>query len=266
MKYSVKENKGIKWLVFERLDKYKEFVHFITIKNEQESDSFNLGFKDNFLTERVIENRKKLASALNINVENFIFSQQIHSNNIKIISDKDKGKGVYDFKDSIKENDGYFLKEKSCCPIILTADCASVIFYEPKHNLACLVHCGWKGLIRGILNNAKKIFNDFNVSLKNILVGIGPSVKYCCYKIDYNLINLFKENLNVFNKEWFRFKNSIYFDLQLAIKDLLIYEGFNSSNIDLIELCTICNSKLFFSYRREKENAGRIATGIMLIP
>jgi len=54
-------------------------------------------------------------------------------------------------------------------------------------------------------------------------------------------------------------------DLWMANKWLVMETGLEEKNIEIAEICTICNNELFHSARFHKGDAGRMATGIMML-
>ena len=61
--------------------------------------TMNLGFGRNDLPENVVKNHEIIANAIGFNPENIVASKQTHTTNVKIVSKKDCGKGIYRERD-----------------------------------------------------------------------------------------------------------------------------------------------------------------------
>jgi len=88
---------------------------------------------------------------------------------------------------------------------------------------------------------------------KNIFAFIGPSAGVCCYEVGDNVASRFEEKYIVH-----RNNNTLYLDLKLFNKDLMLINGIDECRIEISDYCTICNPDLFHSYRREGNNSGRM--------
>ena len=115
-----------------------------------------------------------------------------------------------------------------------------VFMCSKEGKVICLVHAGWRGLSKGIIPQAVKIFeNRFRVNPANITALIGPHIQKCCYRVGEEL------------KEEFGLKKSVtHFNLAREaarqLKKLGIKKILTSKH------CSCHENKLFFSYRRDK--------------
>lgn len=173
-----------------------------------------------------------------LSIDKVIFPNQIHSNKIIWI---EKSKDL--------KCDGILTKEKNCFVGVKTADCVPLIIWNK--DFVGALHCGWRGLSRGILENLLKILKKKNIYLKSCKYFLGPSIGKCCYEVKEDVGNLFA-----------KFYINGKLDLKGFILNFLRENEVLKENIEINELCTFCNKSLP-SYRREKSK-GRILTGIYL--
>ena len=82
---------------------------------------------------------------------------------------------------------------------------------------------------------------------------LGPAIGHCCFVIEEDIAHLFKPKL-LLKKNSKKFS----YDLKNAVIDDLILLGVENKKIINDDQCTFCNSKSFFSYRRQKDSAGRM--------
>jgi len=253
---------------FENLSRFKEIQHFISTRvggcSSSPYESLNLGFRVGDKPEKVLKNRERLALALRIPLENFTFANQVHGDNVKIVTKELKGRGSLDYGDAIEETDAMITNVPGICLTILVADCVPILFFDYKKKAIGVAHAGWRGTILGIAKRTIEMLEKaFGCSPSTIYVGIGPSIGPCCYDVGLDVALQFK---NIYDRK-ICFKgsnNKIYCNLWEANRMQLIEAGVPEENIEIAKICTSCNSRYFFSERKEKGKTGRFGAGIML--
>ncbi|MEK6646954.1 MAG: peptidoglycan editing factor PgeF [Candidatus Firestonebacteria bacterium] len=211
-----------------------------------------------------IKNRKLIADAMGFGIDKLVTCQQTHSNKVAVIRKKDVGKGNLKYSTAIADTDGLITNLKNIPIAISIADCLPIFLVDPVNKSIGIVHAGWRGTFKKIAEIAiLKMKTVFNSSPENLKVALGPSIGSCCYEIDLKLtdkfLKAFKKNSyeNPFN--WTKiFKKSAILDIKELNRRQLIKVGVLPENILVNPDCTKCNSDLFFSYRRDKNNAGRM--------
>lgn len=225
-----------------------------------------MGFTENDSKDNVIKNRQLFCESFGIELENMIFSRQKHTGNIIYVSRSEKSRGLYDKSTAILNNDGYVFTEKNICPVVLTADCASVFLYEYKKKIASILHCGWRGIINDIIKNSIKLIENLGGDRNNICVAISPAASRCCYEIGNDVFKLSYEKFDKNIDKFIEIRNEKYFlDIPDTIIQYLLKEKITENNIQKASICTICNPELFFSARASNGNTGRMASGILII-
>jgi len=183
-------------------------------------------------------------SKLGILESHLAIPKQIHSSNICLV---DKP-GIYENCDAlVTDKDGIFLT-------VSVADCAPVYVYDPVGKVIALVHCGWKGARDKIVEKTINLMGDkFKSDPKNLVAYIGPCASVCCYEVD-------AEFDRFFDVRFLRFKKNgkYHFDLKGEIYSQLLKSGLDFKNIGISRHCTICESDLLHSYRRDGEKSGRM--------
>jgi YfiH family protein len=132
------------------------------------------------------------------------------------------------------------------------ADCQCILLYDPEKKVIANIHSGWKGSIRNIIGiTIDKMIDVFACNPCNINAGISPSLGLCCAEF----INYERE----IPIDLWKYKNEIsHFDFWSLSYDQLISAGLLAENIYISKICTKCNSKIFYSYRRS-QRTGRFA-------
>ena len=149
----------------------------------------------------------------------------------------------------------------TCLPgqglMIKLADCQSILLYDPVHRAIANIHCGWRGNVNNVIGEAvQQMKTTYQTDPARLLAGVGPSLGPCCAQF----INYRTE---IPAKYWTYQTRSNYFDLWRLSRDQLTAAGVREDHIQMAGICTSCQTRDFFSYRREKIT-GRFATVIAL--
>ncbi len=185
-------------------------------------------------------NRKKIFNECGIDFDNVVSVELNHTKTVYAVENP------FDTKDKI--GDGLISNNRRLTLSVTVADCMPIYFYDSVTECFGIVHSGWKGT--GIIENAiKKAKEIYNAKPENIKVILGPHIKNCCYEIDANRSEYFKE---IFCHECVTeiTKNKFMLSLEKANIAVLKRSGIKEENIICSADCTCCNTNLG-SFRRE---------------
>jgi YfiH family protein len=226
--------------------------------------SLNLGVHVNDDVNSVISNREKALSELGFTLNNLVAMEQVHSDNLQVVTYLDGGRGAFTWDDAIEKTDGLICKDKNLVLMAVVADCAVAVFYDPEKEVIGISHCGWRGTVKGLaVKVIKKMEKSFNCNASHIRAGISPCIDLCCYEVGEDVFSDFCNNFGTSGKTFFQERNGkLYLDLKKAIRFQLIEAGIKEEHLEISELCTSCRNDLFFSHRAEKGKTGR--TGVFI--
>ncbi len=222
-------------------------------------NTLNLSFQVGDEQKAVVNNRKKLAEALELSIGNFITLHQMHSSQI--------------LKVSLKEANS-FLSEKVTAkgdalitsdPVALTlfyADCLPIFLIEPQRKVAGLIHAGWRGLKEQIAKKTvEEMVMEFGILPENLFAWLGPSIDHCCYQVSSDFLDYFQANPESVKKT---IDGRVFLNLKSIGYAQLRESGVKKENIKTVPYCTSCQKDFFFSYRRENGETGRQAAILVL--
>jgi YfiH family protein len=268
-----KRHRLISIVHFENLLGFEEIEHFVSTRaggvSEFPYHSLNLGLHVGDDPDNVLKNRRRLSEALGIPLDQFTIAMQVHSGNVKIISDELRGSGSTDHENAIEDTDAMITDTPGICLIVLVADCVPMLFFDPLNKVIGVAHAGWRGTLQSIgINTVTSMKEAFGSSPANIMVGIGPSIGPCCYRVGPEVISQVKSVCKggsdyIVNESK---GGAGHLDLWKANLEGLLHAGIKRKNIEIAERCTCHEPDLFFSYRQQKGDTGRFAAGIMLCP
>ncbi|MDD2901943.1 MAG: polyphenol oxidase family protein, partial [Syntrophales bacterium] len=130
--------------------------------------------------------------------------------------------------------------------LIKQADCQAVMLYDPVHRVAANVHCGWRGQVAGILQEAvTRLGENYGCRPQDLVAALGPSLGPCCAEFRH-----YREEVPP--EFWPYQVKPTYFDLWTLSRDQLLAAGLQPEKIDIAGICTRCRGDEFFSYRRDR--------------
>jgi len=207
-------------------------------------DSFNIADHVADNSERVFDNRKKLVNYFDLPSEPR-YLNQIHSD--KCLS----------FGSSECEGDALYTNRKNEVCAILTADCLPIFITDTLGQEVAVIHAGWKGLLRGIIEQTMKSFDS-----KNLVAHFGPAISQDSFQVGEDVIDQYISKDNNFQSSFKTISGKHYLDLYSAAK--LVLNNFDIYKISGGNECTFKQQNEYFSYRRDGKNSGRMANLIWI--
>lgn len=222
---------------------------FFTLKNadkintEETIPGLDLGFNTNSVTGITEKNRNLLFKELNLDPDWVAFGNQVHGTRIQFVT----AGGVY------PETDGLVTNVPGLALAIQVADCAVVLLADPEAKIIGAVHAGWRGAAGNIVLEAVKIMSRNGSELQNVKAYISPCISLSHFEVGEEIAEQFPDEFidrGSYKKP--------HVDLKRFLNHQLLEAGIKPTFIEVDEGCTIDESERFYSYRREKENAGRM--------
>lgn len=211
-------------------------------------------------TSKSLENRKIFLQNLGIDYHDLVCAKQIHKSNIGYAEEKDRGKGAIIYGDALDDTDALITNKKNVPLAVFSADCLSVFIFDPKTPALGLIHAGWQGSKENITYKTVKLMQEkFNLKPEELYVAFGPAIRDCCYVVG-------EEFRGYFPKDLIKRNSRYYLDLVGINKRQLLDLRIKQENIFDAGICTHCQSKEFFSYRKEGSSCGRIMSVAIFQP
>ena len=245
-------------LHFKYLEKFTTISHAIFTRkgglSKEPYLSLNTSFSVGDNPEQVEGNRQIIKEKMA--APELVFCRQDHGIEVQIVpvslcvQDK-KEDNAPSIADALVTNvPGKFL-------VIQVADCQPVLVYDPERNIVANIHSGWRGNIHNIIGQTIRVMQEkFDSSAKDLLAGIGPSLGPCCAE--------FVNYKNEIPRVYWKYKTmNNHFDFWAISRDQLIEAGLERQFIFSSNICTRCQTDLFYSYRGERRT-GRFAAVIGL--
>lgn len=233
--------------------------------SSQPYQSLNMGLHVGDQKASVIANRRELLQAFASDLEQMVCCQQVHSANVILVGPETAGRGAGDLASALPDFDAMVCHTPDLILAAFYADCFPVFMFDPVQRAAAIAHSGWKGTMGRIARaTLDKMERACGSNPEDIEVFIGPGIDSCCFNISAELAERVQQEFSLFNDIIYTKPNRLTWSLKNTIRQTLIEAGCRAVNITSCDLCTCCHPELFYSYRRENGNTGRMGAFIGL--
>lgn len=229
--------------------------------------SMNLSFDRGDDPAAVLENFRRIGSAIGVKCEDMVLAKQTHTTNIRVVTEEDRGKGVLKERD-YTDVDGLVTNIPGICLVTSYADCVPLFFVDPVRRVIGLSHSGWRGTVGKIGKRTVETMREvYGCRPEDILAAVGPSVCMDCYEVSKDVADKFREAFEErFWPELFYEKPDGKYQLNLWKANELIFReaGIVPEHIAVTNLCTHCNSRMLYSHRTAGDKRGNLCAFLAL--
>jgi polyphenol oxidase len=249
--------------------------------------SLNLGFTKEDARVNVENNRKRLLLALGAATAGkpwpLIANRQVHSDMIHVVR-----------KPALEPlaGDGLITNLPGIAIAILTADCLPVLLVDKTNKVVGAFHAGWRGTVQRIVEKGVGMMRrEYGSRPQDIFAAIGPGIGKCCYAVGDDVLHEFESQFAYAGELFHEVKDSdpvrekypllfmnqrppghgdlcikLHLDLAEANRRQLRTAGVPEKQITVLEECTACDTRKFFSHRADRGRTGRMMAVIGIAP
>ncbi len=239
-------------------------AYFSTSQGGSSSGNFcslNLALHVDDDAQCVLNSRELYSEYLGVDLSNFVFANQTHSNNFYEVTKNDIGSGIEDFSEGIYNTDALYTFENNIVLNTFHADCTPVFFKSTKDNLIGVIHAGWQGTTKEItFATLKHVIDTHDILPENIEVVIGPSIGMSNFEVEYDVISKIKEMNNINIDGTYINKNENKFLVNVKELNLRQVTANGIDSVLVSDIDTFVEENLY-SYRRNNIT-GRMCASI----
>ena len=264
-----KKQDGVEYLIFPGLEETGVAEHLFSTRlggvSKEHLSSMNLSFSRGDKEEYVRENYRRIAKILNCDIGDFVFSHQTHTTNVRIVTERDRGKGIVKELD-YQDVDGLVTNVPGLVLSTFYADCVPVFLIEPINRVIGLCHSGWRGTVGRISEKTIEKMELLGARREEIRTAVGPSICQSCYEVSEDVAEAFSQEFASHQQEILLEKGGGKYLLNLwkANELVLTDAGIVREHIEVTGLCTCCNPEYLFSHRASKGMRGNMGAFLML--
>lgn len=256
---------GIEYLQFRRLLQYQDKINHaysLGIDKDYRTAKVNKENLEPQKYESAIKSYKALCENIGSNYQNIIKTNQEHTAEVKIVSEKIKIQELDINLKQYNKTDGLITKEKKKILATTNADCILLLFYDPIKNVIANIHSGWKGTLQRIaVKTVEKMIKEMKCNPQDIICCICPSIRKCHFEVEEEVKNKFEKEFKDLEPQqnWIeetKKGEKWNIDTVYINQELLKRQGLKTENIIDSNLCSMCHHDQIHSYRAEKEGYG----------
>lgn len=222
-------------------------------------DGFNLSFNTSDNPDAVAANRQQLIDDLALPSQPF-YLRQTHST-ICIPTQKIDLK-TREIPQTI-EADASFTSEINTVACVLTADCLPILVCSQQGDEVVAIHAGWKGLLDGVVESSLACLKT---PIDQLLIWMGPAISQLGFEVEPQIMQEFCAKHPKAKSAFIPSKNPdrVMGDLYEVTRIRLAALGISPNQIYGGDYCTYTQADLFYSFRRDKDLSGRMASLIWI--
>jgi|LSQX01.3.fsa_nt_gb YfiH family protein len=184
--------------------------------------------------------------------------RQVHSNRVCVV---ELPPGAWD----PPEGDALAAAHPGAALGVRSADCFPVLVADPVAGAVAAVHSGWRGTLAGIAaETVGALGRAFGSRPGDLHVAVGPGIRSCCFEVGPEVVDAFAAGYPGTARPAPGRPGKFLLDLPRVLEAQLEAAGVARGRRYDSGLCTFCNPRDFFSYRREGAAAGRMMSVIAL--
>ena len=238
--------------------------------------TMNLSFTRGDDKSAVEENYRRLAEAMEVDYENFVFTDQTHTVNVRKVSMADAGKGLVRERD-YQDVDGLITNEPGLVLSTFFADCVPLYFVDPVHWAIGMSHSGWRGTVARMGRvTLEAMQREYGTKPEDVICAIGPSICQDCYEVSWDVAEEFAKQFSGHEQEILmespkneaiqeQADKKYQLNLWRANEIVLLEAGVKEEHIAVTDICTCCNPDVLFSHRASHGKRGNLGGFLCLI-
>jgi YfiH family protein len=190
---------------------------------------------------------RRFAADLGVPAIPIVRATQVHGNRVVVVEESPAASETVD----AGRCDAIVTPLSGVALVVQTADCVPLLLASDRAIGA--VHAGWRGADVGVVAAAVEAFLSLTADRSSARAWLGPSIGACCYEVGPEVASRFPEEFARASGE-----GKSLLDLAGVVRRQLEDARAPLKNITAHEGCTKCGGERFASYRRDRENAGRM--------
>jgi polyphenol oxidase len=221
--------------------------------------ALNLAGFDDDSSENIYENRRRFLKLFD-GEWSLAAGWQVHGTDVRVMRDPSDARGPEGARGETEYCDALVTDAPHVLVGVKTADCVPILLGDARSRAVAAIHAGWRGTLAQIVaKTIERMREQYGTRAVDIRAAIGPAARACCYEVGTEVIEAFRESFAQAEELLTQTRaGHALIDLQRANRQQLIAAGVLRDRIHVAPLCTMCRTDLFFSYRREKSQQGRV--------
>ena len=151
-----------------------------------ESLNLSLGVGDD--ADRVVENRRRAAAAVGLELDDVVYADQVHGRDVAVVTADDRGRGTRTIDDA-PAADALVTAAPDLGLAVMVGDCVPLVLYDPDAHVVAAVHAGWRGTVARVTDGALDAMAGLGAEPGRVLAGIGPAIAADRYQVGLEVVD-----------------------------------------------------------------------------
>jgi hypothetical protein len=199
------------------------------------------------------------AEALDIDPARLYTATQVHGRDVIVVQ------GTEDRNDVLRQRaDALATASAAVGCGIKIADCVPILVADRTSGAVAAIHSGWQGTEMNVVGAALISLRKLLGAPGDLVAAIGPHIEVCCFEVGDDVAARLRScaiGADVVDRGR---GPRPHIDLRKIVRGQLHSQGLPDASIDDVGGCTKCDGARFFSYRRDRENSGRLLAAIVV--
>jgi YfiH family protein len=218
--------------------------------------SLNFGTSDERAS--VHENLARAARALGVAPERVHYLSQVHGTGACVVD------ASSDRELTLRTEGDITL---STSPLVAcgvrSADCVTVLVGCRRTGAVAAIHSGWRGTAANVAAHGVEALRELIGGPPDAVAAIGPHIERCCFEVDEDVAAELSGCSSLGARAIERADGRARVDLRAIVRAQLEAAGVSGAAIDDVHGCTVCDAERFYSFRRDKDESGRMLAAIV---
>lgn len=203
------------------------------------------------------ENYRRFFAVLGLDETRAVLSHQTHTANIRCVTEADAGKGLIRPRD-YADVDALITDVPHLSLTVFSADCGTILLFDPVHRVIGAVHAGWRGCAAGIVKKTVEAMHQtYGSAPAHLRAALGPCIGSCCFETDSDVPAAMQAALGTDAEAYIQRRNAkFHVDLEGLNRQWLLLAGIPPEQIAVSGICTACHPEQFWSHRKMGDQRG----------
>jgi hypothetical protein len=205
----------------------------------KEGEPFDLGLSTDQPVRAVLDRWRALRSAIG-GFDGVVIARQVHGTRV-LWHDRVSGMTIVD------DADGHATQQPGVLLAVSLADCIPIYLFDPRHGAIALLHSGWNGTARGMLQaGVRALTREVGTAPADLVAHCGVGICGDCYEVGPEVATACGRPA----------AGPIHLDLRAVIAEQA--KGLGIERVSISSLCAAHDATSFFSHRRSGGRDGRM--------
>ncbi len=218
--------------------------------------SLNLGLHVGDDDDRVIENRRRIFSALDLDPHRAVFMNQVHGTRIATVTADHHGQGLLAQDHALVATDAMVTQELHTPLVALSADCSPLLIASRDGRSLGVAHAGWRGTQASMAPHLVAALRAWGHEPDELHAVVGPTISLDAYEVGSEVVEALASATPGDDSQWLHRGATFHVDVARANQAQFLAAGLHEENVRITQ--DRSDDELFFSDRRVRP-CGRMA-------